>query len=83
MEELIKLFEECEDLRHKNAIKTNLEFFDPERGTNYYKFYHERFLKKVEKHKFGETNATGENLDAIKNNGLTIDLASDIYIYTH
>jgi hypothetical protein len=83
MEELIKLFEECEDLRHKIAIKSNPEFFAPERGTNYYKFYHERFLKKVEKHKFGETNATGENLDAIKNNGLTIEEASVIYMYTH
>lgn len=83
MDELIELFEECEDVRHKNAIESNPEFFDPPRGKNYYKLYHESFLEKVKNHKFGETNATGENLDAIKNNGLTIEEASVIYMYTH
>lgn len=78
MDELIELFEECEDARHQRAIASNREFFEPERGTNYYKFHHERFLEKVKNHKFGGTNATGENLDAIKNNGLTIDEASVI-----
>lgn len=83
MDELIELFEECEDARHKSEIESNPEFFDPPRGINYYKFYHERFLEKVKNHKFGGTNATGENLDAIKNNGLTIEEASVIYMYTH
>lgn len=83
MEELIELFEECENLRHRSAIESNLEFFEPERGTNYYKFYHERFVKKVMNHKFGETTETGENLDAIKKNGLTIEEASVVYMYTH
>jgi hypothetical protein len=83
MDELIELFEECEDARHQSAIASNPEFFDPPRGKNYYKFYHEKFLEKVKNHKFGATNPTGENLDAIKNNGLTIEEASVIYMYTH
>ncbi|MFP5436446.1 MAG: ADP-ribosyltransferase [Bacteroidia bacterium] len=83
MERLIELFEICEDKRHEYAISINIELFPPERGINYYKFYHERFLQKVKNHNFGGTTETGENLDAIVENGLTHEEASIIYMYTH
>ncbi|TDS10925.1 ADP-ribosyltransferase exoenzyme [Maribacter caenipelagi] len=83
MDEIIQLFEECEDFRHKSAIKSNLEFFDPPRGKNNFRFHHELFLKKLENHQFGETTPTGENLDAMITNNLSTDEASSIYMYTH
>ena len=83
MDELIELFEKVENVRHKREIEINPEFFDPPRGTNYFEKYHRQFLEKVEKHEFGKTTKTGENLDAIKLYGLSIDQASVIYMYTH
>lgn len=83
MEELFELFEQSEDIRHNNAIKSNPEFFEPTRGKNCYKVCHEQFLKKIEKHEFGKTTNTGENLDAVKKYDLTINEASTIYMYTH
>lgn len=83
MQDLFDLFEECEDLRHQNAIESNREFFDPERGINYYQLHHEGFIKKLSTHEFGKTTHSGENLDAIKKYDLSEDEASVIYMYTH
>lgn len=83
MNELIELFEECEDIRHQSEIDSNRDPLDPERGVNYYKKYHKQFMVKVQNHTFGNTTETGENLDAIKINGLTNEEASTIYMYTH
>lgn len=82
MEELIDLFDECENERHQNEIETNQEFFEPTKNENHFRILHKKFLEKLKKHKFGGTTESGENLDAIKKCNLNIDEASAIYLYT-
>jgi hypothetical protein len=83
MEKLFTLFEKCEDKRHQRETETNPEFFEPERGKNYYKLYHNNFIKKLSNHKFGKTTPSGENLDAMINYNLSSEEASIVYMYTH
>ena len=83
LEKLFKLFDKCEDIRYKENIKNDPGYAFIGKSGNYYKARHEEFLKKLEKHKFGKTTKTGENLDAIKLYDLSNEEASIIYMYTH
>ncbi|SEO94204.1 ADP-ribosyltransferase exoenzyme [Flavobacterium sp. CF108] len=83
MQDLFDSFEKCEDVRHERAIQFNREFFEPERGINYYQVHHEGFIKKLSAHEFGKTTSSGENLDAIIKYDLSQEEASIVYMYTH
>lgn len=83
MEEIIQLFEICEEQRHQEEIDGSPEVYPPIRGTNYFRIYHNRFQEKLKTHNYGGTTESGENLEAIKTNRLSIDQASAIFMYTH
>ncbi len=88
MQKLYDLFEKSEDKRFKDEEESFYKYEDKDRlffgqkGQNKYKDHHDRFLKKIETHKFGETTKTGENLDSINLHNLTVEEASIIYMYT-
>ena len=88
IKKLYDLFDKSEEKRFKDEEEYFYKYegenklFFGEKQENKYKEHHDRFLKKLQHHKFGETTKTGENLDSIDLHGLTIEEASIIYMYT-
>lgn len=88
IQELYNLFEKSSEKRFKDEEESFYKYegadkiFYGQKEQNKYKTHHDRFLKKVETHTFGETTKTGENLDSIHLHNLTIEEASIIYMYT-
>jgi hypothetical protein len=81
LESLFKLFHKNEENQHQENEDDTL--FIDKKNSNHYEIRHNKFIEKIAKHKFGETTATGENLDAIKLYDLSIEEASIIYMYTN
>lgn len=83
LENLFKLFDECEEIRRAENIKADPGYMFFGKSNNFYKVRHEQFMKKLENHEFGKTTDSGENLDAIQLYNLSPEEASIIYMYTH
>lgn len=81
LSKLFDLFEQEEERRYQEELK-GPEPFGASKSSNKYKDGYDNFKSFVEKHEFGKTTSTGENLDAMKEFDVSTEEASVIYMYT-
>lgn len=81
LDKLFDLFDQEEERRYEDELN-GPEPLLASVGSNRYKIAYDRFVEMEKKHLYGQTTSTGENLDAIKKFGLSVEEASLIYMYT-
>ncbi|MTG99109.1 hypothetical protein GJV76_13365 [Myroides sp. BIT-d1] len=82
LKKLFTLFEQEEEKRYQEDLKSPEMIFTARKRANIYKKSYDSFLKVFDKYTYKQTAETGENLDAITDYNIPLELAAIIYMYT-